>query len=238
MNRRFDGRLPDELRPLSFELGVNVHAEGSCIVTMGRTRVWCTASVNEDVPRWLRDSGKGWVTAEYRMLPRATNTRSEREGRNDKKGRTAEIERLIARALRASVDLAALGPRQITIDCDVLQADGGTRCASVNGGYVALVLALRGLVAAGKLRALPLRHSVAAISVGLVDGQVVADLPYEEDSTAQVDANLVMTGTGLLVEVQGTAEGEPFPESELHAMLTVGRAAIADITAAQLAALG
>lgn len=235
---RADGRQPDELRPLRFTLGVNVHAEGSCIVEMGRTRVWCTASVNEDVPRWRKETGEGWVTAEYRMLPRATHTRSEREGRTDKKGRTAEIERLIGRALRASVDLRALGPRQITLDCDVLQADGGTRCASVNGAYVALVLALRGLVAAGKLPALPLRHSVAAVSVGIVNGQVVADLPYEEDSAAQVDANLVMTGSGLLVEVQGTAEGEPFPESELHAMLAVGRAAVARITAAQAAALG
>ncbi len=237
MKLRADGRAADELRPLRFELGLSAHAEGSCLVRMGGTHVWCTASVQEDVPRWLRESGKGWVTAEYRMLPRATHTRSEREGRNDKKGRTAEIERLIGRALRATVDMRALGVRQITLDCDVLQADGGTRCASINGAYVALVLALRKLVDRGALPRLPLRHSVAAVSVGIVGGRTVADLPYEEDAAAQVDMNLVMTGAGQLVEVQGTAEGEPYAEEDLLVMLGLGRRAIAQITAAQVEAL-
>ncbi len=234
---RPDGRAVDALRPTRFTLGVAPQAEGSCLIEMGHTRVWCTASVSEDVPRWRKESGEGWVTAEYRMLPRATNTRSEREGRTDKKGRTSEIERLIGRSLRAGIDLKALGPRVITLDCDVLQADGGTRCASINGAWVALVAALQGLVAQGKLGALPVVDAIAAVSVGVVGGRVVLDLPYAEDSVAGVDMNLVMTGTGALVEVQGTAEGASYTRAQLDAMLDVGARGIAEIVALQAAAL-
>jgi ribonuclease PH len=229
MYTRRDGRAPDALRPLKFTLGVAPQAEGSCLVEVGNTRVWCTASVSEDVPRWRKESGEGWVTAEYRMLPRATDTRSEREGRNDKKGRTSEIERLIGRSLRAVVDMRALGPRVITLDCDVLQADGGTRCASINGAWVALALATRSLVASGAIRNNPLLDVVAAVSVGIVQGTPVLDLPYVEDSTAEVDMNLVMTGAGQIVEVQGTAEGRPFNRAHLDAMLGLGEAGIAAI---------
>lgn len=234
---RKDGRQVDETRPVTIETNVNRYAEGSCILAMGDTRVHCTASVEENVPRWLRDSGRGWVTAEYRMLPRATDTRTRREG--DKlKGRTSEIQRLIGRSLRAAVDLEALGPIQISIDCDVLLADGGTRTASINGGYVALVLALRKLVADGKLERLPLIHHVCALSVGIVDGTVVADLPYEEDSRAEVDLNLVMTSDGALIEVQGTAEGKPFTRQQLDAMVDIGAKGLAAVVDAQRAALG
>ncbi len=233
MSLRADGRAVDELRPLRFTLGVAPQAEGSCLVEVGHTRVWCTASVSEDVPRWRKDSGEGWVTAEYRMLPRATNTRTEREGRHDKKGRTSEIERLIGRSLRAVVDMKALGPRVITLDCDVLQADGGTRCASINGAWVALRLAVDGLLAKGALATDPMTDIVAAVSVGIVNGTVVLDLPYVEDSTAEVDMNLVMTGAGAIIEVQGTAEGKPFSRGQLDAMLALGEAGLARIAAAQ-----
>lgn len=233
MNVRADGRRPDQLRPLRFTPGVNLHAEGSCLVEMGHTRVWCTASVTEDLPRWRRDSGKGWVTGEYRMLPRATHTRTEREGKLDKRGRTSEIERLIGRSLRAAVDLEVLGPRVVTLDCDVLQADGGTRCAAINGAYVALALALQGLVETGKLATLPLRGTIAAVSVGLVGGEPRVDLCYSEDAGADVDLNLVMTGTGLLVEVQGTAEGAPYPPELLGRLVTLGSGAIEQIAEAQ-----
>ena len=238
MSLRADGRTPDALRPLRFTLGVAPQAEGSCLVEVGNTRVWCTASVSEDVPRWRKESGEGWVTAEYRMLPRATNTRTEREGRQDKKGRTSEIERLIGRSLRAVVDLKALGPRVVTLDCDVLQADGGTRCASINGAWVALALALRGLQARGVLATDPLRDVVAAVSVGIVGGTPVLDLPYVEDSAAEVDMNLVMTGAGAMVEVQGTAEGRPFTRGQLDAMLALGEAGIARIAGEMRATLG
>ena len=238
---RADGRACDERRPIRIEPGINAWAEGSCVIEVGRTRVHCTASVSEDLPAWRKASGQGWVTAEYRMLPRATHTRSNREDKG-KGGRTAEIERLIGRSLRAAVDLRALGARQIQIDCDVLQADGGTRCASIVGGWVALALAVRRLMAEGRLAASPLRHVVAAVSVGIVDGRVVLDLPYAEDAAAQVDLNLVMTGgldgEGLIVEVQGCAEGEPFPAAELAAMLEIGRRGIPGLCAAQLAAVG
>jgi len=237
MSLRADGRTPDALRPLRFTLGVAPQAEGSCLVEVGNTRVWCTASVSEDVPRWRKESGEGWVTAEYRMLPRATNTRTEREGRQDKKGRTSEIERLIGRSLRAVVDLKALGPRVVTLDCDVLQADGGTRCASINGAWVALALALRGLQARGVLATDPLRDVVAAVSVGIVGGTPVLDLPYVEDSAAEVDMNLVMTGAGAMVEVQGTAEGRPFTRGQLDAMLALGEAGIARIAGEMRATL-
>jgi ribonuclease PH len=235
---RADGRAVDELRPLRFTLGVAPQAEGSCLVEVGHTRVWCTASVSEDVPRWRKDSGEGWVTAEYRMLPRATNTRTEREGRHDKKGRTSEIERLIGRSLRAVVDMKALGPRVITLDCDVLQADGGTRCASINGAWVALRLAVDGLLAKGAITTDPMTDIVAAVSVGIVNGTVVLDLPYVEDSTAEVDMNLVMTGAGAIIEVQGTAEGKPFSRGQLDAMLALGEAGLARIAAAQRQAVG
>lgn len=238
MSLRADGRAVDELRPLRFTLGVAPQAEGSCLVEVGHTRVWCTASVSEDVPRWRKDSGEGWVTAEYRMLPRATNTRTEREGRHDKKGRTSEIERLIGRSLRAVVDMKALGPRVITLDCDVLQADGGTRCASINGAWVALRLAVDGLLAKGAITTDPMTDIVAAVSVGIVNGTVVLDLPYVEDSTAEVDMNLVMTGAGAIIEVQGTAEGKPFSRGQLDAMLALGEAGLARIAAAQREAVG
>ncbi len=234
---RADGRADNEGRPIRIQTGINAWAEGSCIVEVGATRVHCTASVTEELPAWRRASGKGWVTAEYRMLPRATHTRTNREDKG-KGGRTAEIERLIGRSLRAAIDLRALGPRQIQIDCDVLQADGGTRCASIVGGWVALALAIKKLLAEGLIAASPLRHVVAALSVGIVDGRVVLDLPYAEDARAQVDLNLIMTQGGLLVEVQGCAEGDPFPPEDLSRMLDMGRRGIPRLCAAQLAAVG
>jgi ribonuclease PH len=230
---RIDRRADDELRALRCELDVNVHAEGSCRLAMGNTEIYCTASVSTDLPRWRRDSGMGWVTAEYRMLPRATSTRGQREGRSDMKGRTAEIQRLIARSLRAVVDFSALGRRQIVVDCDVLQADGGTRTASINGAYIALVRALQALVDAGQLERLPLKDGVAAVSVGLVDGKPMLDLAYDEDSRADVDFNVVMTHSGGFVEVQGTAEGEPFPRAALDALVDLAAGGIEDIAAQQ-----
>ncbi len=226
--RRPPGRTLDDLRPIEITPGVNRYAEGSCIFGMGHTRVLCTASVSEKVPRWMADSGRGWVTAEYRMLPRATHTRSRREG-DRLKGRTSEIQRLIGRSLRAGVDLAALGPCQIEIDCDVLQADGGTRTASINGGFVALALALNTLVAKGQLARSPLVHLVGAVSLGLVGGEPHLDLDYEEDVAADVDLNVVMTGTGRVIEVQGTAEGEPFAREDLDRLLDLAGHGIADI---------
>ena len=234
---RTDRRQLDQLRPVICELDVNLHAEGSCIIGMGNTRVHCTASVTTDLPRWRRDSGMGWVTAEYRMLPRATHTRSLREGRSDMKGRTAEIQRLIARSLRSVVDMRALGRRQIVVDCDVLQADGGTRTASINGAYVALVRALQALVDAGQLEELPLTGGVAAISVGLVDGQPMLDLAYDEDARADVDLNVVMTHDGGFVEVQGTAEGRPFARRQLDALVDLAATGIVEVARAQRAVL-
>ncbi len=232
---RADGRRNDELRPTEIEVGINRFAAGSCLIAMGHTRVHCTASIEERVPRWLRESGRGWVTAEYRMLPGATDTRSRRET-NGIKGRTAEIQRLIGRSLRSVIDLEALGPVQITVDCDVLQADGGTRCASINGGFVALAQAVARLRAEG-LQASPLRDQVGAVSLGLIDGEVRLDLPYEEDSRARVDLNLVMAGGGGLIEVQGTGEDGPFARSALGEMLDLGAAGIATIHTVQRAAL-
>jgi len=234
---RADGRGAHEPRPIDCETSVNRYAEGSCIFSMGQTRVHCTASVSDDVPRWRKESGAGWVTAEYRMLPRSTDTRTRREG-DRLKGRTAEIQRLVGRSLRAAVNLEALGPRVITIDCDVLQADGGTRTASVNGGFVALVLALQGLVESGALPALPLVNRVVAMSVGVVNGEAVADLAYVEDVSAEVDMNLVMTGAGDWIEVQGTAEGSPFSPAQLQAMLDAGQASLGAVVDAQTQALG
>jgi ribonuclease PH len=233
---RSDGRRPDQLRPLHFELDVNLHAEGSCIVSTGNTRVYCTASVSEFLPRWRKDSGLGWVTAEYRMLPRATGRRNRREG-GSLKGRTAEIQRLIGRSLRAVVDERALGARMIEIDCDVLQADGGTRTASVNGAWVALALACKHLQHEGLVMRNPLKGNVAATSVGMLNGVALLDLPYVEDAAAEVDMNVVMTGDDRLIEVQGTAEGEPFSFEHLDSLLGLARSGIKQIVAAQNKAL-
>ena len=231
---RPDGRQPDELRPITFQRDFTEQAAGSVLVSFGGTRVLCTASVDEDVPRWMRGRGKGWVTAEYSMLPGASAERIGREAAKGKQsGRTQEIQRLIGRSLRSVCDMAALGERQVIVDCDVLQADGGTRTASICGGYVALHDALTRLVQAGKIPALPLTDACAAISVGIVGGTPLLDLPYVEDSTAEVDMNVVMTGAGRFVEVQGTAEGAAFSRSELDALLSLAESGIAQITALQ-----
>ncbi|MBY0339741.1 MAG: ribonuclease PH [Rhodocyclaceae bacterium] len=235
---RTSGRAADQLRTLKITRHYTLHAEGSVLVEFGNTKVLCTASVEEGVPGFLKGKGQGWVTAEYGMLPRATHTRSAREAARGKQtGRTQEIQRLIGRSLRAVTDLAALGERQVTLDCDVIQADGGTRCASITGACVALHDALEGLVKAGKLAANPLRDFVAAVSVGIVDGVPVLDLDYQEDSSCDTDMNIVMTGAGGMVEVQGTAEGAPFSRAELNALLTLGDKGIAEIVAAQKSAL-
>ncbi|MCB9746090.1 MAG: ribonuclease PH [Alphaproteobacteria bacterium] len=233
---RRDGRLPEDLRPLSFETGLNMHAEGSCLVKMGHTHVWVTASVDHELPRWRRDSGAGWVTAEYRMLPRATTTRNRRSG-YPPGGRTAEIQRLIGRALRAAVDFEALGEHVITVDCDVLQADGGTRTASINGGFVAMAIALQGLVEAGRLERLPLLSRVAAVSIALGERGPVLDPDYSEDAGAEVDLNLVTTAAGEVVEVQGCAEGAPIPRATLDAMLDLGSRGTRAIAEVQALAL-
>jgi ribonuclease PH len=235
---RVDGRAADELRPVSFERDFTTFAAGSVLVAFGRTRVLCTASIDEDVPRWLRGSGRGWVTAEYSMLPGSSAERVNREAaRGRQSGRTQEIQRLIGRALRSVTDLVAMPDVQITVDCDVLQADGGTRTASICGGYVALHDALSRLVALGRLPAHPLREPCAAISVGLVDDVPLLDLAYTEDSRAEVDMNVVMTGSGSLVEVQGTAEGRPFARSELDALVDLAAAGIGRIVDVQTATL-
>ncbi|GAC1363298.1 MAG: ribonuclease PH [Actinomycetota bacterium] len=229
-----DGRRADQLRPIAVVRGYTDFAEGSCLYSCGRTRVLVTASVEEKVPDFLRGTGKGWVTAEYSMLPRATQTRTSREAAKGRQsGRTQEIQRLIGRSLRSICDLRALGERSIWLDCDVLQADGGTRTASISGSYIALADACQLLVERGKLPASPLREEVAAVSVGIVSGTPCLDLAYAEDSTAQVDLNLVMTASGGFVELQGTAEGLPFSADELQAMLALGRSGIASIVATQ-----
>jgi ribonuclease PH len=230
---RPDGRDAATLRPVAYELGYQEWAAGSILFSMGKTRVLCAASVSDDTPRWLRGTGKGWVTGEYSMLPAATSERSAREvTRGRPGGRTQEIQRLIGRALRSVTDLRAIGERMVTIDCDVLQADAGTRTASITGGYVALAMALRG---AGVEAAL--RDSVAAVSVGLVEGEARLDLCYEEDAGAEVDCNIVMTGDGRLVEVQGTAEGAPFDRKQLDELLDLATSGIAELTEIQRAAL-
>ncbi|MCO4053562.1 MAG: ribonuclease PH [Bosea sp.] len=232
-------RLPNAMRPVTLERGVVRYAEGSCLVTFGDTRVLCAASVEEKGPPWLRGTGKGWVTAEYAMLPRATLERTRRESTTGKpSGRTQEIQRLIGRSLRAVVDLGALGEKQIVVDCDVIQADGGTRTASITGAWVALHDALKWMEGRAMLQGRqPLKDHVAAISCGIVAGQPVLDLDYIEDSGAQTDANFVMTGRGGIVEVQGTAEGEPFSEEQLSAMMALAKAGIADLVALQKAAV-
>jgi len=227
------------MRPVSLEPGVAKYAEGSCLARFGDTHVLCTASVEERVPPFLRNTGRGWVTAEYGMLPRSTHTRTDREAaRGRQSGRTQEIQRLIGRSLRAVTDLAALGERQIRIDCDVLQADGGTRTAAITGSYVALYQAVAKFVSASLLPALPLNDSVAAVSCGVVEGAPVLDLDYAEDSTAETDANFVLTGGGGIVEIQATAEGAPFDEASFTRMLALARAGIAELTRQQRAALG
>ncbi|QNM96375.1 ribonuclease PH [Chitinimonas koreensis] len=235
---RPSGRQPDQLRPVRITRHYTRHAEGSVLVEMGDTKVICTASVEESVPPFLKGKGEGWVTAEYGMLPRATHTRMKREAAAGKQsGRTQEIQRLIGRSLRAVVDLAALGERQISIDCDVIQADGGTRCASITGAFVALHDAIGGLVAAGKLAASPIRDHVAAVSVGIVGGVPVLDLDYPEDSACDTDMNVVMTGSGGFVELQGTAEGVPFSRAEMDLLVALAEAGIYRLIEAQKAAL-
>ncbi|MCI4662660.1 MAG: ribonuclease PH [Neomegalonema sp.] len=236
---RPSGRALDQMREVSLEIDVTKHAEGSCLVKFGDTHVLCTASIEEKPPAWLRGSGLGWVTAEYGMLPRATHTRNRREATAGKQGgRTQEIQRLIGRALRAVVDRPALGERQITVDCDVLQADGGTRTASITGGFVALHLAAQKLLKAGDVSHLPIEGEVAAISCGIYKGKSVLDLDYLEDSDAETDANFVITGRGGLVEVQATAEGLPFMDFHLTEMLALAKKGTGELIAKQRAVLG
>jgi ribonuclease PH len=235
---RADGRRNDELRPITITRGWLDHAAGSVLVEFGRTRVLCAASASEGVPRWRKGSGLGWVTAEYAMLPASTNTRSDRESvRGRIGGRTHEISRLVGRSLRAVVDYKALGENTIVLDCDVLQADGGTRTAAITGAYVALVDACAHLRGRGALKGDPLTGSVAAISVGIIDGEPRLDLPYEEDVRAETDMNVVMTGGGAFVEVQGTAEGAPFDRAMLDSLLSLAERGCADLAAIQRTAL-
>ncbi len=231
-------RAANELRAIKITPHFTVHAEGSVLIECGNTRVLCNASVETGVPNHKKGSGEGWVTAEYGMLPRSTHTRMRREAASGKQsGRTQEIQRLIGRSLRAVVDLKKLGERQITLDCDVLQADGGTRCASITGAYVALAIACNKLVAAGTIAATPLTDFVAAVSVGVYEGSPVLDLDYDEDSNCETDMNVVMTGAGGFVEVQGTAEGKPFSRAEMDALLALADAGLKQLNAAQKAAI-
>lgn len=233
---RIDNRQLDEIRKTKITANVSPYAEGSALIEIGGTKVLCMATVEEKVPHWMRNSGKGWVTAEYAMLPRATHERIRRE-RPNASGRTMEIQRLIGRSLRAVVDMKKLGERQIFIDCDVIQADGGTRCASITGAYVALGLACKKLVSSGKLNASPIISEVAAISVGIVEGTPILDLKYEEDSNADVDMNIVSTGTGKFIEIQGTAEQEPFSRDEMDAMLELAEKGVNELFTIQRYAL-
>ncbi|RME14288.1 MAG: ribonuclease PH, partial [Alphaproteobacteria bacterium] len=227
---RPSGRKIDEMRPISIETGVSRHAEGSCLIKVGHTHVLCTATLEERVPPFLRGSGLGWVTAEYGMLPRATNTRMRREAAAGKQGgRTVEIQRLIGRSLRAGVDRRALGERQITVDCDVIQADGGTRCAAITGGWVALRLAVNKLLQSGEVSSDPLADPVAAVSCGIYAGQPVLDLDYPEDSEAGVDGNFVMTGSGQLIEVQMSAEGSTFSHQQMNDLIALADKGISEL---------
>jgi ribonuclease PH len=238
MSARPSNRAPDEMRSVTLERGVARYAEGSCLVKFGETHVLVTASVEERAPGWLRGSGKGWVTAEYSMLPRATHERTRREVTSGKpSGRTQEIQRLIGRSLRSVVDLRGLAERQITVDCDVIQADGGTRTASITGAWVALNDCLNWMMTRQMISVNPLRQNLAAVSCGIVGGVPVLDLDYAEDSTAQTDANFVMTGTGGIVEVQGTAEGAPFSEDELFGMMQLAKKGVAELVALQKQAI-
>jgi ribonuclease PH len=241
---RASGRAPDQLRPIALEPGVAVHAEGSCLARFGNTHVLCTASVEERVPPFLRNTGKGWVTAEYGMLPRSTHTRTDREAaRGKQSGRTQEIQLLIGRSLRAVVDLAGFGERQITLDCDVLQADGGTRTAAITGSWVALHRAFQWLVKEGEIDRVPMTSQVAAVSCGIVAGKAgrgvpVLDLDYGEDSGAEADANFVLTGDGRIIEIQGTAEKKPFSEADFMELLRLARKGIGELCAVQRKAIG
>ncbi|MDE1515895.1 MULTISPECIES: ribonuclease PH [Vibrio] len=235
---RPDNRAADQVRPIKITRHYTAYAEGSVLVEFGNTKVLCNASIEQGVPRWLKGQGKGWVTAEYGMLPRATHSRTRREAANGKQGgRTMEIQRLIARSLRAVVDLQAMGEIMITVDCDVIQADGGTRTASITGASVALADAFAHLVAQGQLKKNPMKGHVAAVSVGLLGDEVLCDLEYVEDSAADTDMNVVMTEEGKMIEIQGTAEGEPFSHEQLLSLLAVAQKGIADIVAVQKAAL-
>jgi ribonuclease PH len=235
---RPSGRQPDQMRDVSLERNVSLHAEGSCLVKFGNTHVLCTASLEDRVPPWLRGGGKGWVTAEYGMLPRSTGSRMRRESSAGKQsGRTQEIQRLIGRSLRAVVDMEKLGERQITLDCDVIQADGGTRTAAITGAWVALHDCVAKLLDSGDLQETPILDHVAALSCGIYEGTPVADLDYAEDSTAETDANFVITGSGGIVEVQGTAEGIPFSEDELMQLLGLAKSGIAQLVDMQKAAV-
>lgn len=235
---RTDGRTADELRPVKITRRFIPTAEGSVLIEVGNTRVICTASIEDKVPSFLKDTGRGWITAEYSMLPRATNTRTNRESSSGKvKGRTHEIQRLIGRSLRSVIDMEALGERTIWIDCDVIQADGGTRTASITGAYIALVEALRYAVDLGMIKTVPVRDYVAAISVGMVDGIPVLDLSYEEDSRADVDMNVVMTGSGRFIELQGTAEGPPFEREALNELIELGFKGVSELVDRQKAEL-
>jgi ribonuclease PH len=236
---RPSGRQLDQMRDVILEIDVARHAEGSCFAKFGDTHVLCTASVEQRVPPWMRDSGKGWVTAEYGMLPRSTHTRTNREAaRGQQSGRTQEIQRLIGRSLRAVTDLKAMGELQIKLDCDVIQADGGTRTASITGAYVALYRAFQTCQNLGILKDIPLIDSVAAVSCGVFDGTPVLDLDYDEDSNAEADANFVLTGRGGIVEIQGTAEADPFSEQTFMELMSLARKGVAELTQAQNAALG
>ena len=236
---RIDHRDPSQMRPVRITTNYLLTAEGSVLIEVGNTRVLCAASVEENVPPFLRNSGKGWVTAEYSMLPRATATRTAREVNKGRvSGRTHEIQRLIGRSLRSVVDMTALGERTVIVDCDVIQADGGTRTAAITGAFVALALALRQMTAYGALKTSPVRDHVAATSVGLMDGTPVLDLCYEEDSHADVDMNIVMTGAGRFVEIQSTAEKTPFDDAPLAALLDLGRTGVQELVALQKQALG
>lgn len=236
-NQRSDGRLFDQLRNTKITPNISPYAEGSALIEVGGTKVICTASVEDRVPMFLRNKGTGWVTAEYAMLPRATSTRTQRETQRPA-GRTQEIQRLIGRSLRAVVDTKLLGERQIFLDCDVIQADGGTRCASITGAYVALVLACRKLVKQATIRSSPIISEVAAVSVGIIEGIAVLDLAYAEDSTADVDMNIVCTGAGKFIELQGTAEREPFSRDQMDEMLALAEKGVSELFAIQQAALG
>ena len=236
---RPSGRKLNEMRPISIEVGVMKHAEGSCLIKVGETHVLCSATIEEKAPPFLKNTGLGWVTAEYGMLPRATNSRTRREAAAGKQGgRTQEIQRLIGRALRAGVDRSALGERQIVVDCDVIQADGGTRCASITGGWVALRLAMNKLLKSGAIVSDPIIDHIAAVSCGIYAGQPVLDLDYPEDSTAGTDGNFVLTGRGRMVELQMSAEGATFSREEMLELLALAEAGTADLVAAQKTALG
>ncbi|WP_028877725.1 ribonuclease PH [Terasakiella pusilla] len=236
---RPSGRAADQLRDISFEMGFSKYAEGSCLIKFGNTHVLCTATVEEKVPGWMRGTGEGWVTAEYGMLPRSTHERMRREASSGRQsGRTQEIQRLIGRSLRAVCDLKAMGEIQVRVDCDVLQADGGTRTASITGAYVAMYAAFQKMVDDGKLDSIPLTCEVAAVSCGIFEGTPVLDLDYDEDSNAQADANFVLTGSGGIVEIQGTAEEDPFSRDEFMQLLDLAQKGINELAVKQRAALG